>query len=126
MTNLLENAVKYSGESRNIEVGLALSAGRELITSVRDHGVGIPQADRERVFERFFRARNVEQGQVVGLGLGLFIARTIVERHGGRMWLESIEGRGSTFYFALPLADGDGATEAAPDTEPAGRPPGDE
>src|SRR5439155_21734370 len=105
--NLLQNAVKYSGNSRLVEFSVAVS-GDEVVTSVQDYGVGIPAEQQSQVFERFFRGSNVETRHYAGLGLGLFISRSIVARHGGRMWLRSVEGQGSTFYFALPLAMGDG------------------
>jgi signal transduction histidine kinase len=100
--NLLDNAMRYSGDSRLIE----LEAGRmgdEAVVSVRDHGVGIPEEQRERIFDQFYRATNVRE-RVAGLGLGLFISHGIVAAHGGRMWLEPNEGKGSTFCFALRLA----------------------
>ena len=105
--NLLQNAVKYSGNSRLVEVSVAVS-GDEVVTSVQDYGVGIPAEQQSQVFERFFRGSNVETRHYAGLGLGLFISRSIVARHGGRMWLRSVEGEGSTFYFALPVAKGVG------------------
>jgi signal transduction histidine kinase len=88
----------------------------EVVTSVADHGTGISKADQARIFERFYK---VDRARVRGggTGLGLSIARHVVEQHGGRIWVESEEGRGSTFSFALPLApdadadraqDGDG------------------
>ena len=104
MLNLVQNAIKYSGTSRRVEVTVTC-ADREIQTSVRDYGVGIPEAQQAFVFERFFRASNVDSRHYSGLGLGLFIAHGIIVRHGGRMWLESTEGVGSTFSFTLPLAD---------------------
>jgi signal transduction histidine kinase len=108
ISNLLENAVKYGalGPDANCEIKVGLTVeGKEAITYVRDHGLGIPADQREHVFTRFFRARNVERDgrPFPGLGLGLYIAYSIVTRHDGRMWLDSQEGKGSTFYFALPL-----------------------
>jgi two-component system phosphate regulon sensor histidine kinase PhoR len=70
--------------------------------AVRDTGVGIPQDELERVFERFYKADRARSGG--GTGLGLSITRHIVDAHGGRIWVESTEGRGSTFYFTIPLA----------------------
>ena len=79
-----------------------------MVTSVEDHGIGIPRGAQDRIFERFYkvdRARlRAEAGG--GTGLGLAIARHVVEQHGGRIWVESEEGTGSTFSFALPVADG--------------------
>lgn len=101
VTNLMNNAIKYSGASRKVEVCVRRD-GEEAVVSVRDFGVGVPPEQQTHVFDRFFRASNVATPRFSGLGLGLFISHGIVERHGGRMWLESVEGEGSAFYFALP------------------------
>ncbi len=104
ITNLVQNAIKYSGESRKIEVSTQLEAdGNNLLISVRDYGVGIPKDQQDQVFMRFFRASNVFATSYSGLGLGLYISHEIVTKHGGRLWLESEEGEGSTFYFTLPI-----------------------
>jgi PAS domain S-box-containing protein len=100
--NLVQNAIKYSGDSRRVDIQMTRRAA-EAVVMVRDYGEGIPAEQQAQVFDRFFRASNVRDRQG-GLGLGLFIAASIVERHGGRMWLESAVGEGSAFYFALPLA----------------------
>jgi signal transduction histidine kinase len=102
LTNLVQNAIKYSSDTKRIEIACRVE-GDEVVTSVHDYGVGIPAAQQSRVFQRFFRASNVSTSNYSGLGLGLFISHGIITRHGGRMWLESAEGQGSTFYFALPL-----------------------
>lgn len=107
LVNLVQNAIKYSGQNERVEIRVGIE-GNEVITTVRDFGVGIPLDQQSRVFERFFRARNVSSRHYSGLGLGLFIARGIIERHGGRIWLRSAEGEGSTLAFALPWA-GDSA-----------------
>jgi two-component system CheB/CheR fusion protein len=104
LINLMQNAAKYSTEDRSVEVNVSVANG-EAVVAVRDFGVGIPVEQQSQVFKRFFRASNVASSRYSGLGLGLFISHGIVERHGGRMWLESKEGDGSTFYFALPLED---------------------
>jgi two-component system phosphate regulon sensor histidine kinase PhoR len=107
VVNLVHNAVKFSPDGGEITIRTAADHGR-VVTSVEDHGIGIPRAARDRVFERFYkvdRARlRAEAGG--GTGLGLAIARHVVEQHGGRIWVESREGAGSTFSFALPAADG--------------------
>jgi PAS domain S-box-containing protein len=104
ITNLVQNAIKYSGDSRKIEVTTQIDdTGNYILVSVRDYGVGIPTDQQNQVFMRFFRARNVFATSYTGLGLGLYISHEIVTRHGGRLWLESEEGEGSTFYFTLPI-----------------------
>jgi two-component system phosphate regulon sensor histidine kinase PhoR len=111
VVNLVHNAVKFSPDGGEITIRTTASDG-QVVTSVEDHGIGIPRAARDRVFERFYkvdRARlRAEAGG--GTGLGLAIARHVVEQHGGRIWVESREGVGSTFAFALPAADRPAAT----------------
>ena len=105
--NIIENADKYASEHAPCNIRIAVeTAGEEAIVSIRDKGIGIPLGEQERVFERFFRASNAGTRVRNGLGLGLYIGRSIVEQHGGRIWLESAEGRGTALYFALPLAPG--------------------
>jgi two-component system phosphate regulon sensor histidine kinase PhoR len=107
VVNLVHNAVKFSPDGGEIVVRVR-QEGAEIVTSVQDHGVGIPRDAHDRVFERFYkvdRARlRAEAGG--GTGLGLAIARHVVEQHGGRIWVESAEGSGSTFSFALPTGGG--------------------
>lgn len=104
VTNLLQNALKYSGSSRQVDVRLGLAESNDALqVSVRDRGVGIPANQLGHVFERFFRASNVTTEGVKGLGLGLYISSEIIAHHNGRIWCESKEGAGSTFYFTLPL-----------------------
>jgi signal transduction histidine kinase len=102
--NLLENAVKYSPEGTDIFVEVR-EDGDRVITSIRDQGIGIPMDEIGQVFERFHRGRQVSSTNYGGLGLGLYISKEIVERHGGTIWVESREGQGTTFYFALPAHD---------------------
>lgn len=101
IANLLENALKYSPNGGPIHVSLEKRDSLALL-SVSDPGIGIPADQQRHLFERYFRARNVSTQSYGGLGLGLYICRDIVERHGGRIWVESEVGRGSTFYVALP------------------------
>ncbi len=82
---------------------LTCQAGKALV-SVQDQGVGIPEDELPMIFERFFRARTARNGSQRGLGLGLAICKEIIERHHGRIWVESEEGKGSRFSFELPLA----------------------
>ncbi|HSP15715.1 MAG TPA: ATP-binding protein [Thermoanaerobaculia bacterium] len=98
--NLLENAVKYSPEGSEIFVSVE-DKGDQLVTAVCDRGIGIPADELSQVFERFHRGRQVSSTNFGGLGLGLYITKQIVERHGGTIWVESREGSGTTFYFSL-------------------------
>lgn len=99
--NLLENAVKYSPEGSDISVDVD-DRGDHVVTAVSDRGMGIPADELGQVFERFHRGRHVSSTNYGGLGLGLYITKQIVERHGGQIWVESREGQGTTFYFSLP------------------------
>jgi PAS domain S-box-containing protein len=102
LINLLQNAIKYSPPEAPVAV--RLESGRELARlAVEDHGIGIPAEDLPHVFDRFHRAGNVDLRSVSGLGLGLYIARGIVEAHGGRLMVASVAGQGSTFTIHLPL-----------------------
>jgi len=105
MTNLVSNAIKYSPQATSVAVSLRMPAsGGEAVISVRDHGVGLTERDRQRVFEPFMRSKNPARAEVAGTGLGLFVVRRLVEAHGGRVEVESTPGEGSTFRVHLPLA----------------------
>jgi signal transduction histidine kinase len=110
--NLLDNAVKYSGPSRDIEVGLR-HGGDCAVIWVTDHGIGIPRAEQDKIFDRFHRVSSGLVHDVKGSGLGLSIVRHNVEAHGGRVDLESRPGHGSTFSFSLPFAPEPGAPAAS-------------
>jgi len=105
VTNYLTNALKYSPAEKPVVVGLNV-AGHEARVWVRDQGPGLPPEEQERIWERFHRVEGikVQSGKGIGLGLGLYISRTIIERHQGRVGVESTPGQGSTFWFTLPLA----------------------
>lgn len=105
LNNLLENAARYSDPSSPVEVRLTTYDGHSLV-SVFDHGDGIPQAELEQVFELFHRGENAKQRGIRGAGLGLAICRGIVEAHEGKIWVESVHGKATTFSFSLPLAEG--------------------
>jgi PAS domain S-box-containing protein len=100
--NLLSNAIKYSPDGTEIDVQITVDGGR-VLTAVRDVGIGIPKDEIPQLFERFHRARNVSSRYYGGLGLGLYIARAIVEAHSGSIHVQSEEGHGSTFTVSLPL-----------------------
>ena len=101
LQNLLDNALQYTPSGGHIEVK-ARSNGHEVVFTVSDTGIGIPQSDLERVFERFYRVDAARSREAGGTGLGLAIARHIVEAHGGRIWVESAIGQGSRFHFSIP------------------------
>ena len=106
VANFLTNALKYSDDDRPVEVSLRRD-GAELRLRVRDGGPGLDARGRAAVWDRFRRVEGVAvrsggQGAAVGLGLGLYISKTIVERHGGRVGVDSAPGQGSTFWFCLP------------------------
>jgi two-component system, OmpR family, phosphate regulon sensor histidine kinase PhoR len=107
LVNLLHNAVKFSPDGGEVVVRVA-PTGEEVVVSVEDHGIGIPKADQARIFERFYKADKARR-RGGGTGLGLAIARHVVEAHGGRIRVESEEGAGSTFSFALPILIPDAA-----------------
>ncbi len=112
ITNLLDNAIKYSEQGQVVEVGVESGEGR-LAVCVRDHGIGIPTRDLERVFERFYRVDKARSRATGGTGLGLSIVRHVAEAHGGDVSVESTEGEGSTFRLFLPLVDQSGAVAEA-------------
>ncbi|WP_166333112.1 chemotaxis protein CheB [Sphingobacterium chungjuense] len=102
ISNFLSNAIKYSPDSKDVTVHLKRQDEQTVYVSVKDNGIGIPKDKQSYVFDRFFRAE--ESNNYSGLGLGLFICRDIIERHGGTIGLQSEEGQGSTFWFTLPIA----------------------
>lgn len=102
LINFLSNAIKYSPKASDIIVrSEAAPDSSEAIVSVQDFGIGLTSEEQERLFERFYRAQNMKT--FPGLGLGLYIAAEIIARHEGRIWAHSKKGKGSTFYFALPV-----------------------
>ncbi len=103
LTNLLTNAVKYSPNSKKIIVGASRKNGAVEI-SVTDFGIGIPKRKQRSIFEKFYRVPS-DQGWTEGLGLGLYVTKEIIERHQGKIWMESMVDKGSTFYFRLPLKE---------------------
>jgi two-component system phosphate regulon sensor histidine kinase PhoR len=103
LQNLLDNAIQYTPPGGSIRVSATASA-REAVITVGDTGIGIPLAEQERIFERFYRVDAARSREAGGTGLGLSIAKHIVEAHGGRLWVESEVGRGSRFSFSSPAA----------------------
>ena len=117
--NLLENAAKYSPDGSDIYVNVE-DRGDQLVTAVCDRGIGIPPDELGQVFERFHRGRQVSSTNYGGLGLGLYITKQIVERHGGSIWVESKERAGTSFYFSLPVVSVTAEEEKEPAVSQAG------
>lgn len=106
LVNLIDNAFKYGNPDGSVDVALSLNrsgSAREVHLVVRDDGIGIPPGELERIFRPFARAQNASAQHFPGLGLGLAVAKQIVELHGGRIWAESVgPDQGSAFYMVLP------------------------
>ena len=110
VTNLIDNAIKYTPNGGKVCVGVARN-GDNVIISVRDNGLGISLENQKLLFERHFRIARQEHRRVKGSGLGLFIVRSVAQRHGGQAWVESAEGQGSTFLISIPI-DGNNLANA--------------
>jgi signal transduction histidine kinase len=102
LTNLLSNAIKYSPDGSRII--MSLSENRKGVTvSVKDFGIGIKDDHQKKIFNRFFRVSGNDESYFKGLGLGLYLSSQIIKKHKGKIWVESKEGKGSTFYFTIPF-----------------------
>lgn len=102
LRNLLDNAIQYTPAGGRVDVTAAVDDGFAVVT-VSDTGIGIPQSDQPRIFERFYRVDAARSREVGGTGLGLAIAKHVVEAHGGKIWVESEVGNGSAFHFSVPV-----------------------
>lgn len=102
-SNLLSNAIKYTPEGGTIKLCVYTREG-EIVGQVEDTGYGVPERDKENIFNRFFRSKNVREHETEGTGLGLYLAKIIVESSGGKIWFESEENKGSVFAFSIPLS----------------------
>jgi len=103
LQNLIENALNYSPGGSDVTISLDCDK-MNLTLGIKDMGMGIPKKQQGRIFTKFFRGENAIRMETEGTGLGLFLARNIIEKHGGKIWFETEENKGSTFYFTLPLA----------------------
>ena len=112
LSNLLSNALKFSADGGLVTIRGYTRPGAVGI-GVEDHGMGIPEADQRRIFERFYRGTDPRKRGMPGTGLGLYVSRSLVERSGGQMWFTSAPDVGSAFTFSLPLCGSKGAPEAA-------------
>lgn len=102
--NLVDNAIKYTPNEGEIKLGVKV-ADNTILVSVQDNGLGIGEEDQKQLFQRHVRIARQEYKKIKGSGLGLFIVRSVAQRHGGDAWVESKLGEGSTFYFSIPLSD---------------------
>jgi two-component system, chemotaxis family, CheB/CheR fusion protein len=119
LANLLTNAIKYSPQGGEIEVVVCEQMERQAaLISIRDQGIGIPQAEQARIFGRFFRASNAEDILISGTGLGLYLCRELILQHEGQIWFESHEGAGSTFFVRLPLMSDTSVSDATEHASP--------
>ena len=103
MINFLTNAIKYSPNDNKIDVSIHKTTNGQVAFTVKDYGIGIDKEEQEKIFERFYRAKGKEEQTYPGFGIGLFIAKEFVEKHGGKVWVESEKGKGSVFTFTLPI-----------------------
>lgn len=99
--NLLSNAIKYTSDGGGISLKIGLKKD-DIIITVGDNGMGIPENARDKIFTRFFRADNAKEADSEGTGLGLYILKAIVDQMKGKIWFDSMEGKGTTFYVTLP------------------------
>ena len=113
LTNLVSNALKFSGPGSPVDITAKVIKGRretdagDLIqVSVADRGIGIPENLRQKIFEQFFQIETGTSRKYRGAGLGLYICKSFVEMHGGKIWVESVPDKGSTFHFTIPIKQG--------------------
>ena len=103
ISNLVSNAINYSKEDSIVDIGFRQNDDNEVSISIEDHGIGIPEEGKNRVFQKFYRAENAIKIQTDGTGLGLYFTKSVVVDHGGNISFDSIEGLGTTFIIKLPI-----------------------
>jgi signal transduction histidine kinase len=102
LSNLVSNAIKYAPQGGEVRVG-GWADGRQVTVYVADQGIGMPLEEQGKLFQRFYRVDSSLRRSTQGAGLGLYLCKSIVEAHGGRIWLRSEPGKGTTVFFTLPL-----------------------
>ena len=102
--NIISNAIKYTGEGKTIHLSTEIT-GRKFLISIIDTGIGIPEEQQKLIFKKYFRAKNVANSNETGFGIGLSIAKELVNLHGGEIWFESVVNHGTTFYLRFPMGD---------------------
>jgi signal transduction histidine kinase len=102
--NILNNAIKYTPDGGTVTIRANYGMGRIVLTFT-DTGIGIPEGDRDRLFEKFVRMENAKKVDANGSGLGLFIVKKVIDAHGGKIWFDSVEGQGTTFFVELPIVN---------------------
>ncbi len=103
-SNLITNAIRYSPAHTKIIIGMK-QIDKNVVVSVKDSGIGIPQSQHRKIFDRLYQVKDARRKTFPGLGMGLYISKEIIKKHNGKIWVESEEGKGSTFYFSLPTIE---------------------
>lgn len=103
LINLISNAIKHSPKGSHVDIHVSEEKNKIARISVTDQGIGIDKKDHQKIFERFYRVEGKKETHFLGFGIGLFLAHSIVDRHNGKIEIQSEPGKGSTFSFLLPL-----------------------
>jgi len=100
--NFADNAIYYSHDNSSIIISLGIE-GSEIVFTVKDTGIGVPKSEKDKLFAKFYRAANAKIQRPDGTGVGIYLAKKVIDAHGGQIIFESVEGKGSTFGFRLPI-----------------------